>query len=183
MSESNNHIKSTQKWLKQVVIDLGLCPFANLPFINNQIRYVVCEAVGQEQQLAAFWNEVETIKNSEASIIATTLIIFPSQLTNFQNYLDFFGLAETLLDDQGELENFQLASFHPNYQFAGTTPDDVSNYTNRSPFPIVHILRADELESAIAAHPDTAEIPDRNIAWMEEMGLESVLNLFAKLNG
>ena len=179
MSETNKYVESTQKWLKQVVIDLGLCPFANLPFINNQIRYVICEATATEEQLTAFWNEVETLKNSDAAIIATTLIIFPKQLTNFQAYLAFFDLAETLLEDQDELENFQLASFHPDYQFAGTTADDVTNYTNRSPFPIIHILRADELETAIANHPDTAKIPERNIALMEEMGLERIQKLFS----
>lgn len=180
MEQTNKYIESTQKWLKQVVIDLGLCPFANLPFINNQIRYVICLADTSEMQLTDFWNEIETIKNSAASLVETTLIIFPNQLNDFQAYLDFFSLAETLLEDQGELENFQLASFHPNYQFAGTTPDDVSNYTNRSPFPIIHILRADELETAITNHPDTAKIPERNIALMEEMGLEKVLALFGK---
>ncbi len=180
MSETNKHIESTQKWLKQVVIDLGLCPFANLPFINNQIRYIVCEAEESEAQLTAFWNEVETLKNSDASIIATTLIIFPNQLDDFHAYLEFIDLAETLLEDQEELENYQLASFHPDYQFAGTEADDVSNYTNRSPYPIVHILRAKELETAIATHPDTAKIPARNIALMEEMGLEKILALFTK---
>ena len=180
MSETNKYIESTQKWLKQVVIDLGLCPFANTPYINNQIRYAVCEAVESEEQLTAIWNEVETLKNCDTSVIATTLIIFPNRFSDFHAYLEFFDLAEVLLEEQGELENFQLASFHPDYQFAGTEADDVSNYTNRSPFPIIHILRADDLETAIANHPNTAKIPERNIALMEEMGLEKILALFGK---
>jgi len=177
MTNQQPYIDPTKNWLNNFVIQLGLCPFAKRPFINEQIEYNVIDAQEKEAQLMAFWNAIEKLKQSDAEKISTTLLILPDQYPNFLDYLNFFELAESLLMERGEEESFQLASFHPQYQFAGTTVNDVSNYTNRSPFPIIHILRTAEVAEAIDLHQDTAKIPERNIQLMEDMGLEKVAKL------
>ncbi len=173
----DKYIAQCKAWLQNFVIELGLCPFAKKPFINERIRYVVIEEEDPEQRLLAFWDEVQLLKQEQFKIISTSLLILPRYLEDFEDYLDFYDLAEILLEDQNEFDNFQLASLHPNYQFGDTETDDVSNYTNRAPFPIIHILRTDEVADVIDNYPDMEEIPKRNIRLMREMGEKALLKI------
>lgn len=166
--QDQKEIESTKKWLASFVVDLNLCPFAQRELIQNRIRYKAIEATTDEQLLLALQTELELL-NSDP-LIETTLLIHANVLQNFQDYNQFLTIAEKLLLEIECEGVYQIASFHPDYQFSGTAPDDVENYTNRSPYPMLHILREDSLDIAIANHPDIAQIPKRNIELMKSMG-------------
>ena len=172
-SLSNEEVIATTKlWLERAVIGLNLCPFAKGVHTKNLIRYVVSEARTTEELLQDLLNEYEILAESDATRIDTTLLIHPYVLTDFLDYNDFLELADTSLvevDLDGEL---QVASMHPNYQFANTEPDDISNYTNRSPYPTLHLLREASIEQAVAAFPDASRIFDHNIETMRRLGHE-----------
>ena len=165
-------IQSVQQWLETVVIGLNLCPFAKRELVKDRIRFIVTE-VDSEEKLLVFLNaELELIFADDS--IETTLLILPNILQNFYDFNQFLDLADHLIEQMDFEGEFQLATFHPDYQFAGTEPDDVENYTNRSPYPILHILREDSLERAIASYPDADKIPERNIALLDSMSVESI---------
>ena len=172
-SLSNEEVIATTKlWLERAVIGLNLCPFAKGVHTKNLIRYVVSEARTTEELLQDLLNEYEILAESDATRIDTTLLIHPYVLTDFLDYNDFLEVADTALvevDLDGEL---QVASMHPNYQFADTEPDDISNYTNRSPYPTLHLLREASIEQAVAAFPDASRIFDHNIETMRRLGHE-----------
>ena len=172
-SLSNEEVIATTKlWLERAVIGLNLCPFAKGVHTKNLIRYVVSEARTTEELLQDLLNEYEILAESDATRIDTTLLIHPYVLTDFLDYNDFLEVADTALvevDLDGEL---QVASMHPNYQFANTEPDDISNYTNRSPYPTLHLLREASIEQAVAAFPDASRIFDHNIETMRRLGHE-----------
>jgi len=166
----DNVIASVQQWLEEVVIGLNLCPFARRELANGRVRFLVAKAETEEQLLETLQAELELLGHD--SSIETTLLIHPSVLDDFYDFNEFLTYSDNLLE-QMELDGvYQIASFHPDYQFAGTGPDDVENYTNRSPFPILHILREDSLERAIASFPGSGQIPDNNIVRMKNLGLE-----------
>lgn len=168
----NNIETSVRNWLQTIVIDLNLCPFANRELLKNRIRFSVTEADTAEQLLFDLHAELQIMLREDE--IETTLLIHPNVLSDFYEYNDFLEYADGLLQ-QMELEGiFQIASFHPQYQFAGTEPDDVENYTNRSPYPILHILREASLDLAIDSHPDISAVPARNTQLMREMGPEKM---------
>jgi hypothetical protein len=170
-------IESTRRWVEKVVIDLNLCPFARRELVNERIRFAVTDAQTQEELLLALQREL--IELADDNSVETTLLIHPGALNDFQDYNDFLDVADGLvqvLDLEGVL---QIASFHPQYQFAGTTEDAVENYTNRSPWPMLHLLRESSLEHAIASYPDTADIPEQNIQRVEGLGLETMKALLA----
>jgi len=165
-------IASTQLWLERAVIGLNLCPFAKGVHTKNLIRYVVSEARSTEELLQDLLNEYEILAESDATKIDTTLLIHPYVLNDFLDYNDFLEVVDTALvevDLDGEL---QVASMHPNYQFAETEPDDITNYTNRSPYPTLHLLRETSIEQAVAAFPDATKIFDHNIETMRRLGHE-----------
>lgn len=152
---------------------LNLCPFANRELVSNRIRFTVTDVTTEEELLIALQAEVELLNNEET--IETTLLIHPNVLQNFYNYNEFLNIVDSLLIEMKLEGVYQVASFHPAYQFNGTEPDDLENYTNRSPYPMLHILREDSLERAIANHPDIDQIPERNIELMNTLG-QSKLN-------
>lgn len=165
-------IAATKLWLERAVIGLNLCPFAKSVHVKNQIRYVVSAAQTPEELLRDLLNEFEVLAESSAATIDTTLLIHPHVLTDFLDYNDFLAVVDAALvevDLDGEL---QVASMHPQYQFADTEPDDISNYTNRSPYPTLHLLREASIEQAVAAFPDAAQIFDTNIETMRRLGHE-----------
>jgi len=165
-------IKEVTRWLEIVVIGLNLCPFAKKELVKNRIRFEVSEAKNQEQLLVALHEELEFIFANDN--IETSLLILPKMLQSFEDYNQFLDIADALvqkLDFEGE---FQIASFHPDYQFAETEIDDVENFTNRSPYPILHILREASLEKAIETYPNVDDIPVKNIALLKSMGIEKV---------
>ena len=165
-------IAATKLWLERAVIGLNLCPFAQSVQVRNQIRYVVSAAQTPEELLRDLLAEFEILAESSSAKIDTTLLIHPHVLTDFLDYNDFLEIADEALAEvelDGEL---QIASMHPQYQFADTELDDITNYTNRSPFPTLHLLREASIEQAVAAYPDAAQIFEKNIETMRRLGHE-----------
>lgn len=167
-------IAATQNWVKKMVIGLQLCPFARLPFDEGRIHFRCIEAEGLEAKLVEFWKEIEWMTAKGRREVSNSLLIFPADFQDFGDYLDFLDLAEQLLNDQGRDDDFQLASFHPNYQFDGVGEGDPANSTNRSPYPMLHILRVEEVAAAIAGHPDIEAVPERNVKVLRELGEEGI---------
>ncbi|MGE8280155.1 MAG: DUF1415 domain-containing protein [Stenotrophomonas sp.] len=165
-------IAVTRNWLEKAVIGLNLCPFAKAVYVKQQVRFVLSDATTPEALLEQLAEELVLLRETPAEQIDTTLIIHPDVLTDFLDYNDFLDNADAAveaLDLQGIL---QVASFHPQYQFAGAAPDDVSNYTNRAPYPTLHLLREDSVERAVSAFPDPDVIVERNIKTLDQLGVE-----------
>ena len=175
---TDKQIKSVQQWLEKIVIGLNLCPFAKRELVKNRIRFKVSEAKSEEKLLEDLNTELELIFSNAS--VETTLLIIPNILQDFNDYNQFLDLADALIQQKDFEGEFQIASFHPDYQFADTEFDDVENYTNRSPYPILHILREASLEKAIDTYPDVENIPEKNIALLKSMGTDKVKEL---LNG
>ena len=165
-------IAATRNWLEKAVIGLDLCPFARTVYMRDQVRFVVSEAETPEALLADLVGELRTLSETDPEAIDTTLLIHPWVLEDFLDYNDFLDVAEAAVAELGLEGEIQVASFHPRYQFAGTEPDDVENYTNRSPYPILHLLREASVERAVAAFPDTSGIFEKNIETMRRLGHE-----------
>ncbi len=165
-------IAATRNWLEKAVIGLDLCPFARTVYIRDQVRFVVSEAETPEALLADLERELRTLSETDPEAVDTTLLIHPWVLEDFLDYNDFLDAAEAAVAELGLEGEIQVASFHPRYQFADTEPDDAENYTNRSPYPILHLLREASVERAVAAFPDTAGIFEKNIETMRRLGHE-----------
>lgn len=177
MNTQNQIIQQTQCWLKSTIIGLNFCPFANKEFKQNTIRYQVVDEKGLESNLHALAEEFQFLDNHADT--ETTLLIFSHSVDDFDDFLELIDYANQLLDDLGYRSTYQLAHFHPQYCFDGVEPDDASNYTNRSPYPTLHLIREESLQQAIENYPDTAEIPENNIKLARELGadkLQSLLN-------
>jgi uncharacterized protein len=176
---SNAVLNATQMWLERIVIGLNLCPFAKAVHIKQQIRWVVSQATSAEQLAQDVQHELALLRDADPAHIDTTLLIHPLVLQDFIEYNDFLNQADALLD-QMQLDGVvQIASFHPHYQFAGTVADDVTNHTNRSPYPMLHLLREDSVARAVAATPDAAQIYERNMATLRRLGLPGLQALLA----
>jgi hypothetical protein len=160
-------LNETKAWVQEFVIRHNLCPFARKPFEADQVRFVCTDAPDDAALLHALAQEFELLLNDSA--IETTLIIVPNALETFPDYWDFIALAEALIESLGLEGVFQIATFHPEYQFDGTEPDAPENRTNRSPYPTLHLLRESSLEHAIANHPDVTGIPKNNIKHMRAL--------------
>jgi|TARA_B110000091_G_scaffold83780_1_gene92166 hypothetical protein len=166
---TNQHIAlSVQQWVNTFVVDLNLCPFAKRELVKDRVRFVVSDANNEEALLLHLHAELERLENN--SDIETTLLIHPLILNDFDAYNQFLDNADGLLQEMQLDGVFQIASFHPAYQFGGTDIDDAENYTNRSPYPMLHILREASLDAVLATTEHTDQIPVRNIALMNEMG-------------
>ena len=161
-------VKDVRHWLEAFVIELNLCPFAKRELINDRVKFTVSDASTEEHLLADLQQELSHL--GEDSEIETTLLIHPHVLQAFDDYNQFLDIVDALLDEEGFLGVYQIASFHPDYRFAGTEEGDAENYSNRSPYPILHLLRESSLEREIARHQDTSLIPQRNIQLLREMG-------------
>jgi hypothetical protein len=165
-------IAATRAWLERAVIGLGLCPFAKAVHVRNQVRYVVSEAHNKDVLLDELEHELRTLARASPEEIDTTLLIHPHVLQDFLDYNDFLEVADGIIEEL-ELEGvLQVASFHPQYQFEGTAPDDITNYTNRSPYPILHLLREASVDAAVAAFPEAEQIFAKNIETMKGLGIE-----------
>ncbi|MBB3276641.1 hypothetical protein FHW78_002438 [Pseudoxanthomonas sp. OG2] len=172
-------VAATRHWIERAVIGLNLCPFAKAVYVKEQVRFVLSDATTPEALLEQLAEELVLLRDTEPAQIDTTLIIHPDVLTDFLDYNDFLDNADAAveaLDLQGIL---QVASFHPDYQFAGAAPDDISHYTNRSPYPTLHLLREDSVERAVAAFPDPDVIVERNIQTLDRLGQEGWRKLLA----
>ncbi len=162
----------TRAWVDRVVVGLNLCPFAKAVQAKNQIRYVVSAAEDPEALLTTLGEEMDRLVATDAGEVDTTLVILPLVLGDFLEFNDFLGFADELLEELGHAGILQVASFHPQFQFEGTAPDDPGNATNRSPYPILHLLREDSVDRAVAAFPEAEMIYEKNIRTMEELGAE-----------
>ena len=165
-------VAATQHWLEKAVIGLDLCPFARAVHVRDQIRYAVSGAVTPEELLAELFDELQALVAADPEEIETTLLIHPGVLTDFLDYNDFLAVADAAVAELGLEGVIQVASFHPRYRFTGTKPDAIENYTNRSPYPMLHLLREASVERAVAAFPDAARIYEKNIATLRRLGLE-----------
>jgi len=161
-------VLAVQQWVDTFVVGMNLCPFAKRELVKHRVRFVATAASTPEQLLKALQDELELL-NTQASV-ETTLLIHPHVLQDFYDFNDFLGQTDHLLMEMGLEGVYQIASFHPDYQFAGTRPNDAENYTNRSPYPVLHVLREASLERAIADYHDVDEIPQRNIELMNKLG-------------
>jgi hypothetical protein len=163
---------ATEQWLLKAVIGLNLCPFAKAVQVKQQIRYVVSAATTPEQLQAELHTELQRLADTDPALVETTLLIHPHVLQDFIDFNDFLDIADATIEAlelEGEL---QVASFHPDCQIADTEPDDVENYTNRSPYPTLHLLRESSIEAAIDSLDNPDEIYERNIATLQRLGPE-----------
>lgn len=163
------YIQQTTQWIQSVVIALNLCPFAKREMDNNSARIELSAATEFKAGIADFIKEIDHLNTNPAT--GTSLLLFPHFLSDFYDYLDFLELANETLAQTKNQGIYQLASFHPAYRFHGSKADDVTNYTNRSPYPMLHILREEMLDQAIAYYGDTEVIPENNIRLMRDLGL------------
>ena len=170
MSTDPDPIADTRRWLERAVIGLNLCPFAKAVHARDQIRYVLSDADDPRDLLEQLGEELLLLRDTPADVVDTTLLIHPQVLQDFLDYNDFLDDADALLAQLGLEGVIQIASFHPHYQFAGTEPDDIGNYTNRSPYPTLHLLREDSVARAVEAFPDPDAIVDRNQRTLAELG-------------
>ncbi len=168
-------ISATRKWVEEVVVGYNLCPFAKRELVRNRVRFVVSEAETEDELLQALHSELQRLEDEPE--IETTLLIHPAVLQDFGPYNEFLDAADGLLAYLDMEGVYQIASFHPDYRFAGTEPDAAENYTNRSPFPMLHLLREASLEAAIDSYPDVDGIPQRNIELMNELGSEKMRSI------
>jgi uncharacterized protein len=168
---SHETIMHTQRWLERAVIGLNLCPFAKAEHVHGRIRYRVSDAQTTDVLAQHLEEEITFLLAADPAKTETTLLIHPQVLGDFLDYNDFLAVADAVLERADPDVQLQIASFHPQYQFAGTAADDIENYTNRAPFPMLHLLREDSVERAVAAFPDAAQIYERNIATLRQLGL------------
>ena len=165
-----NAIHQTRVWLEKAVIGLNLCPFAKAVHTKDQIRWVLSPAQDADSLLAEMVAEMQLLAAADPQVIDTTLIVHPQVLGDFADFNDFLDAAESALEQLGLEGTLQIASFHPDYCFAGTRSSDVSNYTNRSPYPTLHLLREDSVARAVAAFPQAEAIYERNIVTLKKLG-------------
>lgn len=163
-------VAATRNWLERAVIGLNLCPFAKSVYVKEQVRYVVSPATTPEQLLETLMDELQHLSDTPADQVDTTLLIHPFVLGDFADYNEFLDVADAAVEDMQLDGELQVASFHPDYQFADTDANDISNYTNRAPYPILHLLREDSIARAVEAFPEAEEIFEKNIATMEKLG-------------
>ena len=154
------------------MIGLNLCPFAKAVHVKGQIRYAVCLGNTEEELLAALITELQYLASADPNVTDTTLLIHPNVFADFLDYNDFLDVADAAVAELKLDGEIQIASFHPQYQFADTAPDDIANYTNRSPYPTLHLLREASVTRAVAAFPESGEIFEKNIATMTRLGRE-----------
>lgn len=163
-------IALTRDWLEKAVIGLNLCPFAKSVHLRGQVRYVVSDATSEEALLADLLHELETLYDSDPELVETTLLIHPHVLGDFLDYNQFLEIADAAVSELQLDGEIQVASFHPDYQFAESGFDDIENFSNRSPFPTLHLLREVSVARAVAAFPDGSRIYEKNIDTLRALG-------------
>ncbi|MGM0521546.1 MAG: DUF1415 domain-containing protein [Pseudomonadota bacterium] len=168
----------TLYWVRDFIVAHTICPFAQREVERDSVRIEVVRSKKMAVALEELMAEMAWLDEHEQA--ETSLLVFPTLFRDFEHYLDFVDLAESLLVEQGYEGIYQLATFHPDYCFADAEPEDVANYTNRSPYPMLHLLREASLEKAIAAYGDTEQIPERNIAYLEAMGSDAAEAILAR---
>ena len=163
-------LTQTRAWVERAVIGLNLCPFAKAPQVKGLVRYVQSEASDPAGLLTDLMNELQRLAKAPPERLETTLLVHPKVFTDFADFNEFLGVAEDTVADLGLEGVIQVASFHPDYRFEGTTADDITNATNRSPHPTLHLIREDSIDRAVAAFPEAETIYEANMATMERLG-------------
>ncbi|MEL0153161.1 MAG: DUF1415 domain-containing protein [Halieaceae bacterium] len=174
--------RKTLGWVKDFVIGLNLCPFARPLVASDALRVTVCEATDDESVAVTLLDEIERIQKASEAEIATTLVVLTNALQRFDDYLAFLDGAQQLLEEMDLLGVLQLASFHPDYQFAGEPIEAASHFTNRAPFPMIHVLREDMVTRALETYPNPEQIPERNIQKLEDLGRERLQQMLTALD-
>lgn len=165
-------IEDTQHWLEQAVVGLNLCPFAKSVVVKQRIRYCVCASQDPQDLLNLLQQELLYLAQSDPDVLDTTLLIAPNLLADFLEFNDFLFDCEGVLNALSLAGELQVADFHPRYQFGGTDVDDVSNCTNRAPYPTLHLLRESSIDRAVETYPDAAQIFERNIEVLQKLGAD-----------
>lgn len=183
MSKTDDkYIQDVEKWLQEVVIGLNLCPFARHPYDHQQIHFSVSHAKNNETLMNELAEEGQALMDLPVIQRETTLLIVPERLSNFEEYLDFLALGEDLIEQMGWQGELQLASFHPDYQFSNTCPDDTENLTNRSPYPVFHLIREASIEKALKHYPNPPDsIFENNIQKVNALSEADKRRLFPYL--
>ena len=163
-------LQATRAWVEHAVIGLNLCPFAKAVQVKDLVRYVCSDARDTTALLAALRSELQRLADTSMEAVETTLLVHPAVLQDFLDYNDFLAEADALLVEMGLDGTLQIASFHPQYQFAGTDVDDIENATNRSPYPTLHLLREASIDRAVAAFPEAAAIYEANQRALRKLG-------------
>ena len=175
-------IGRVRAWIERFVVDLNLCPFARPVASSNALRIVACESASPEAIATLLITELDQLRQSLESDIATSVLVFPEGLQEFDDYLGFLDDAQTVLEEMGLAGEIQIASFHPDYRFEGEPVDAVSHFTNRSPYPLIHLLRETMVTSALESYPNPERIPERNIQTLERLGLAHIERLLHSLD-
>lgn len=170
-------VAATRRWVERAVIGLNLCPFARGVSIKGQVRYAVSDATDTDALLGDLESELRLLSLAAAEQVDTTLLIHPFVLDSFLEYNDFLDVVDAAVEHLGLEGVIQVASFHPRYQFDGTDPGDITNYTNRSPYPILHLLREASVDAAVAAFPEAELIYQHNIDTMQRLGIDGWIAL------
>jgi uncharacterized protein len=173
-------IATTQHWLEKAVIGLNLCPFAKAEHVHGRIRYVVSSASKRKALRQDLQRELLALQAADPVQVETTLLIHPQILQDFLDYNDFLGQADELIAQLGLEGELQIASFHPQYQFEGSEEGDIDNYSNRSPYPMLHILREESVARAVQSFPEAAQIYERNIQTLRSLGHAGWQRLMAR---
>jgi hypothetical protein len=173
-------VAAMREWIDKAVIGLNLCPFAKAVTVKNQVRFVVSTARHLDGLLEDLDRELDFLAAADPDTVDTTLLIHPALLPDFLDFNDFMQLAEAAVDEHGLDGVIQIASFHPAFQFEGTEPGDLGNFTNRAPFPTLHLLREASIERAVAAFPEAETIYQRNIETLQKLGLAGWQALWRK---
>jgi hypothetical protein len=176
-------IEDTQTWLMQAVVGLNLCPFAKAVVVKDMVRYRVCTSAEPAHLLAMLRDELQHLAGAEPEQLDTTLLIAPHALPDFLDFNDFLSDCDAVLQDLALDGVLQVADFHPRYQFGGVPENDISNFTNRTPYPTLHLLRESSIDKAVAAYPDASLIFERNIEVLNKLGHEGwqALGIHARL--
>lgn len=177
-TERDEVLARTRQWLEEAVVGLHLCPFAASIYELGQVRFAVERHAAFEDVVERTMDEAARLLETPADEVATTLVICPEAMESFDTFLDGAATIRYAFEESGTDAHLQLATFHPDYQFQGTDPDDLGNYTNRAPFPIYHILRESQVTEAVESHPNPEAIPVDNIERLESMGREAIARLW-----
>jgi hypothetical protein len=163
-------VEDTQKWLLEAVVGLNLCPFAKAVVVKDMVRYRVCASSDPADVLAMLREELQHLADADPDLLDTTLLIAPNALPDFLDFNDFLADCDEVLMDLGLDGVLQVADFHPYYQFGGTDVDDLENFTNRTPYPTLHLLREVSIDKAVEAYPNASLIFERNIEVLNKLG-------------
>ena len=173
-------VAATRRWIERAVIGLNLCPFARAPYVQERLRIAVSRATDVESLAEDLRAELEWLRDADAVEYETSLLVHPFVLGEFADYNDFLDVADALLEDMELDGEIQVASFHPDYQFADAPPDAIENATNRSPYPTLHLLRESSIDRAVESGVDTDAIYERNIETLRRLGSEGWRTLWSE---